>query len=69
MKHYQHNDLGSIISLPFKFFGKKKNIKKGSRLFKGILKKIGFDALDILPFVGNKLTADRKKKKMINNSL
>lgn len=69
MKHYQHDDLGSIISLPFKFLGKKKGIKKGSRLFKGILKKIGFDALDILPFFGNKLIAERKKRKMINNRL
>lgn len=49
--------IGSLISLFFKHTGKKKKIRKGTKLFKVGLKKFGLDALHILPFVGGTLVS------------
>ena len=65
-KSVKATDIGSSISLPYKNVGKKKTIKKGSRIFKGILHSMLWNTLDVLPFVAGKLTGKARSKR-INN--
>lgn len=67
-KTVKSTDIGSSISLPYKNIGKKKTIKKGSRIFKGLLHYMLWDTLDVLPFVAGKLTG-QKRRNIINDSL
>lgn len=61
-KRIKWDGVGSAVSLFYKHLGKKKTLKKGNRLFKMIVKKIGLDELDVLKFMGNnRLVSNRKR--------